>query len=85
LITINTESGSTYVLDTMAKTWARTKKGELLPLSFAPLRTTDGTYTHLEDIEVGKRGTIYGPGLEFGVRWIHTSKIISVEETIEEA
>lgn len=80
-ITINTESGSTYVLDTVAQTWERTKKGELLPLSLVPLRTVSGIYNSLEDIEVGKRGTIHAPGLEFGNRWIHTSKILSVDET----
>lgn len=78
-MTLNTESGSIYVLDTVAHTWERIKKGELLPLSPVPLRTTSGTYYALEDIEVGKRGTIHGPGLEFGARWIHTSMITSIE------
>lgn len=80
-ITINTESGSTYVLDTAAQTWERTKKGELLATSGFPLRTTSGTYNQIEDIEVGLRGTIHASGLEFGSRWIHTSKILSVDET----
>lgn len=80
MIEIQTESGSTYVFDTTAGTWERTKKGELFAASPVPLRTTSGTYTSLEDIEVGKRGTIHAPGLEFGSRWIHTSRITSVKE-----
>lgn len=80
-ITINTESGSTYVLDMEAETWKRTKRGDLLPASPTPLRTISGTFYELRDIGVGQRGYIVGPGLEFGARWIHTSKILSIEES----
>lgn len=80
MIEITTESGSTYVFDTAAYTWERTKRGDLFEQSPVPLRTTSGTYNHLQDIEVGKRGTIHAPGLEFGMRWIHTSVITSVRE-----
>lgn len=75
---INTESGSTYILDMTNNTWKRTKRGELLPTSSLPLRTTSGTFNHLEGVEIGKRAHIHGPGLEFGLRWIHTSKIVSI-------
>lgn len=78
VLTVTTESGSVYVIDTVAQTWERKTKGHLLPPSPFPLRTTSGTYLHIEDIEVGKRATIYGVGLELGTRFIHTSKIVDI-------
>lgn len=80
MIEVQTASGSTYIFDTVNKTWERTVAGALLGKSPLRLRTPKGVYNDLEDIEVGKRGTIHAPGLEFGNRWIHTSEIVSVRE-----
>lgn len=81
MLKVQTWSGSTYLIDKKNKTWERVKTPELVnPL--IPLRTLDGNYNHIGEIEVGKPINIFAapidPTKDF--RMITTSQVLKVEE-----
>jgi len=83
MITVVTESGSTYQFDLENKTWARV--GEPEYEGPHPLRNKKGVFTEIGAIEVGKPVRFIGPGFDsdLSTRYIHTSSVVSIEETHE--
>jgi hypothetical protein len=73
---VTTETGSIYSLDFDRKEWGRICATE----RSGDIRTDEGVFYEVRDMEVGKRMFIHGPGLAFGNRWIHTSKVVEIED-----
>lgn len=78
-LTVKTQSGSTYILDSEAMTWERVVAGD----GSNYVRTSGGQLTTWPTVVVGRRADLYGPPLDptKDVRWTSTSEVLSIEES----
>lgn len=80
-----TESGSLYEVDYGAKTWTRLEKpwveGDY------PLRTGEGKFDRISEVEVGKPVTLFAEPLDptATMRCIQTSLVVEILSTSEHA
>lgn len=82
MIKVFTETGSVYLIDKEKKRWKRIKR-PLTSNPHMPLRTPDGSYNKLYNIEIGKPMRILADSLTplaDGFRLIETSHVTKIQE-----
>jgi hypothetical protein len=70
IVRFKTESGSCYIVDTIAKTWQR--DGEV------PIRTGSGVYYEWSGAKLGESVWFTGEGIVMGTRLISTSPVTEI-------
>lgn len=82
MISVQTETGSTYLVDTDSKTWQRVVKGgEVGPF---PLRTLSGAYHSWSGCTIGERMGFWCDSLTPGLsgRTISTSPVVAFRDML---
>jgi hypothetical protein len=83
VLTVKTQTGSTYVLRQKGMTWERVVQPRIQ--GSQPLRTLSGTLNQWPDVRLGQGMLLYGPPLDTAkdYREIYTSDVMEISETHE--